>query len=269
MIDVPDEPMVDVSVSIVVFRSPISEVVQAVESVAAEALDTDLQVIDNESGQTYFDELVAALAGKATVVASGRNGGYGYGHNTALRTARTSRHHLVLNPDVVIRPGALVQLVGFLDSRPYAGMVAPKVLNPDGTLQALNKRDPNVLDLVLRRFAVSSLRNLPFFKHRLDRYEMWDVGYDRTAPLEFMSGCCMLIRRDLLASLGGFDDRFFLYFEDADLTRRVNQVSSSWYLPDAVVTHVWHRDSARSWWAFRVLVTSAVSYFRKWGLRLW
>lgn len=241
----------------------------AVQSVQAAALETEIFVVDNDSGEPYASELQAALPLGVTFVAAERNGGFGYGHNIAFLKAAPSNYYLVLNPDVRVHPDALEVLIAFLEAKPEAGLVAPKVLYEDGRLQPLNKRHPTVLDLILRRAPDHLIARSPKIQARLAHYQMLDVGYDAPCRVEFISGCCMLFRRDILQRLGGFDERFFLYFEDADLTRRVNCISEAWYCPEAVITHRWVRASAHSGAMFRVLLESARLYFDKWGWKLW
>jgi GT2 family glycosyltransferase len=261
--------MTKLVVSIVTYRSPIEEVAAAIRSVQASTVSPHILVIDNASGEPYASELKAALPEGVVFHPAERNGGFGYGHNQALLLAPPSDYFLILNPDVRVHPGALETMIAFLGAKPQAGLVAPKVLYEDGRLQPLNKRNPTVLDLVLRRMPDHVLARWPQAQARMARYQMLDVGYDAPCPVEFISGCCMLFRRDILQRLGGFDERFFLYFEDADLTRRVNCISEAWYCPDAVITHRWARASAQSAAMFRVLIESAVQYFTKWGWKWW
>jgi hypothetical protein len=110
----------------------------------------------------------------------------------------------------------------------------------------------------------------PLFRERLDSYEMRDVGYEAVCDVPFMTGAFMCCRTDVLKAIGGFDERFFLYFEDADLSRRVQQFGfRTAYFPEACVTHAWERMAHRNWRMAWVFSISAWRYFRKWGLRLW
>jgi GT2 family glycosyltransferase len=258
-----------IAVSIVTYQSPIDEVMVAVQSALACPLVGHVCVVDNASGEPYATQLAQALPAGVVFLAAERNGGFGYGHNLALLQAPPTDYYLVLNPDVRVHPGALEALVAFLDAKPEAGLAVPKVLYEDGRLQPLNKRNPTVLDLVLRRVPEHIVARSPKMQARIAYFHMMDVGYDAPCQLEFASGCCMLFRRMILQRLGGFDERFFLYFEDTDITRRVNCISESWYCPDAVITHLWHRASAHSSKMFRVLLASAKHYFDKWGWVFW
>lgn len=257
----------DITAIIVTYRSDLKDVALAAESFLATSLDVSLLVVDNDSGAAYLEALTQALQGKARVIPSGRNGGFGFGNNIGLKHAPPSRYILFLNPDVVVHEGTLETLVAYMDSHPDVGMVSPKVLSTDGTLQPLNKRNPTVLDLFLRRFAPSFIKRHPRVQKRLDYYAMMDVGYAAPCEVEFMTGCFMLVRSSALEQVGGFDERFFMYLEDADITRRICQSAKAMYLPDATITHRWQRGSHRSFKLLLVMLHSIWVYFNKWGWR--
>lgn len=258
-----------IAATIVTYRSPIEDVVRAVESFLATRLDAAITIVDNASGKEYVDRLKAAIGGKARLIEAPRNAGFGYGHNIGMLQAPQSEYYLVLNPDVRIHPGCLEALVDYMKAHPDVGVAGPKVLNEDGTLQPLNKRHPTVLDLMLRRFLPSFLMQLPVFKRRMEHYMMLDVGYGQPCDVEFLSGCCMLLRTSILNRLGGFDERFFMYLEDADLTRRAWEICKVRYVPDGVITHRWARGSHKKLSLMWVMVQSMDVYFTKWGVKWW
>jgi GT2 family glycosyltransferase len=195
------------------------------------------------------------------------NVGFGRAHNQALLAVK-SRYHAICNPDIIFPSDIFTPLVEFMENRPQIGLSCPKFLNPDGTLQPLNRRPPRVLDLFLRRFLSAALE--PVFKKRLRSYDMRDVGYDHSYDVPFVSGAFMFGRTAVLKAVEGFDERFFLYFEDADLSRRVQAHGyRTVYCPDVAVTHAWERLAHKNWHGTWVFIKSAYQYFRKWGLRLW
>jgi GT2 family glycosyltransferase len=255
--------VMDVVGLIVTYRSRLEDVREAAESFLNTPLSVHLTVVDNDSGQEYFSALHQALPNEVHIISSGRNGGFGFGNNIGLRHIPPSRYVLFLNPDVVVHEGTLASLAAYMDSHPDVGVVSPKVLYPDGALQPLNKRDPAVFDLFLRRFAPG------LAPRRMARYTMQDAGYDRPCDVEFMTGCFMLVRREALEKVGGFDERFFLYLEDADLTRRIRAFARAMYVPDVSITHRWQRGSHRSWRLMLVMLHSIWVYFSKWGWRWW
>lgn len=224
-----------------------------------------LIVWDNASSDCT-PQIVAELAARderLQLVRHYRNLGFGRAHNRILAMVE-SDYHVFCNPDIYIQPGALAELVRMMEERPTVGLAAPRVLNPDGSLQPLNKRDPRLFDLFLRRFVPPTLR-APF-KERLARYEMRDVGYDEPCEVPFLSGAFLMGRVRALAEVGGFDDRFFLYFEDADLSRKMRATGwTTLYWSGAVVVHHWRREAHTSLRGAGHFMMSALRYFNKWG----
>ena len=147
-------------------------------------------------------------------------------------------------------------------------LMSPRMTFTDGRLQHSIRRHPTVLDLALRRLLPAALRGP--FRARMDRYEMTDSGYDRPVDVPFCSGALMVCRTEALRQIGGFDDRYFLYFEDADLSRKL-QVAG-WrtvYNPETTVVHSWQRAAHTSLRMSFVFARNALRYFDKWGWRFW
>jgi len=164
--------------------------------------------------------------------------------------------------------GVLEELIEYMDTHPDVGMISPRVLNEDQTLQCLNKRNPALLDLFLRRFY--SGVGLKYFKKRLDHYEMKDQGYDRICEVPFMTGAFMFCRTTVLKKVGGFDPRFFMYFEDADLSRKIQAMGyKTLYYPFVHITHLWQRASQKRIKMAMVFILSGLKYFQKWGWKLY
>jgi len=167
------------------------------------------------------------------------NIGYGTAHNLVMHGGHTT-YHLVLNPDVELAPDTLSVALRYLEAHPSVGVIAPAIFADDGSREYACKRYPSVLDLALRGFAPAPLRRL--FRKRLERYEMRDImdpprGEKVASPMPVMSGCFMLVRRKAIDATGGFDPRYFLYFEDFDWSVRLNRVTKSVYLPTAKIVH--------------------------------
>lgn len=260
----------DVSACIVTYNNDSDMVIAAVESFLQTRLKVNMTIADNNSSSDTFGLLENEFRKKKNiqVIATGRNGGYGFGHNFGLKNSLPARYHLVMNPDVVIHKGSLEKMVHYMDTHPDVAMVAPRVLNPDGTMQYLNKRNPAVMDLFIRRFLPASLQEIFAVKNRLKHYMMLDTGYDSITEVPFLSGSFMLIRKDLLRTEPLFDDRFFMYFEDADLTRRIGKYGKVIYFPEAVITHHWARFAHTKIKFMLIFMQSAIRYFNKWGWKL-
>jgi GT2 family glycosyltransferase len=193
------------------------------------------------------------------------NIGYGRAHNLVMHGGNT-HFHLVLNPDVELAPDALIEALSFLGANPEIGVLTPAVSDPDGEREFLCKRYPAVLDLALRGLAPSPLRRL--FRKRLDRYEMRDAvaaAGAQVSPVPLMSGCFMLVRRKAVEATGGFDPRYFLYFEDFDWSVRLNRVTHSAYVPAVRIVHHGGGASRKGLRHVVLFAQSAVRFFNKHG----
>lgn len=253
--------MLDCTVSMVVYKNPSKMVRDAAATFLESDCSNQFTVVDNSP----TPELRSAFEGLPVLYKLyGENAGYGKGHNWGIFNSENSKYHLVLNPDIIIPPSAINRLIEFMDQNPDIGIVSPKILNEDASTQFLNKRYPRVSDLFARRFLPKSLHFL--IQKKLDLYEMKDVGYEEVCDVDCVSGCFMFCRTDLLKAVGGFDDRYFMYFEDFDLSRKVQQAGfRTVFYPHTAVIHLWERASHKSMKMTWVFVNSMFRYFHKWG----
>jgi GT2 family glycosyltransferase len=231
---------------------------------AAEKAGAEVLLVNNRStdGTGAF---MTANYPAVSVVDNPRLAGYGENHNINLKRA-TGRYFVIMNSDMTVTPGTFTVLKDYLDAHPDVGAACPKILNPDGSIQGLNKRYPTVWDLFLRRFMPRPLRG--FFKRRMDAYEMRDVGYDHSYDVPAISGCFMFCRADVLRNIGGFNEKYFMYFEDTDLCRRIQYTHRTVYYPGAEVTHFWARSAHLKFRYMLYFFGSAFRYFNKWGYKL-
>jgi hypothetical protein len=199
-----------------------------------------------------------------TYIRSERNCGYGAGHNIALkRVLEYSDFHFILNPDVYFAPSELEKMFVYLEQRQTIGLLMPKVLYPDGSIQHLCKLLPTPFDLLIRRFVPS--RFAWMLKKGRDKFELRFTGYTKEMDVPYLSGCFMFLRIDALKKVGLFDERFFMYPEDLDLSRRIHAEFRSVFFPAATVVHDHARASYRSWRSLWVHTTNMIKYFNKWG----
>lgn len=199
---------------------------------------------------------------KVIIKSPGKNVGYGAGHNLAIRS-HCFKYHLILNPDVYLKPNALLTFHEYTETRNDVVLVSPKVLHKNGSVQYLLRRDPTPLDAFLRFLAIffPSIAELRRYK----RYECRDVNMSESQEGYILSGCCMWCRTDALKKVGCFDERFFLYWEDYDLSRKLRRIGRTVYLPYAQVIHDWDRPMARSPKLMITNIRSAIKFFYKWG----
>ena len=215
----------------------------------------------------------ASLDGTADIIASefpgvhllrSENVGFGAGHNKAISsTAGKSPYHLIMNPDIYFDEEVPEVLTGFLDRNMDVGLVMPKIYYPDNRIQFLCKLLPTPFDLIGRRFIPGFLK--PLFKRRFDTYEFRDRDYDEQMDVPHLSGCFMMIRREAFEKVGTFDERFFMYLEDVDLSRRIRSQYRNVYFPGVDVFHHYHQGSYKQFKHLKYHVASAVKYFNKWG----
>jgi GT2 family glycosyltransferase len=251
----------DITGSIVVYRNPLGEVQDAIRSFLNTQLEVKLLVVDNSP-----NDALRGLCGdpRVTYIFNGRNLGFGAAHNIALRVLMNkAAYHVALNPDVYFDSGVLERLLEFARSRPDVGLMMPKILNPDESIQHLCKKLPTPSDLILRRFLPAALK--PFFQKRLAGYELLDQDYTRIHSVPVLSGCFMLINCEALSQVGLFDERYFMYLEDVDLCRRIHQSFETIYYPEVAIYHRYKKGSYRSLRLFMHHIISALRYFHKWG----
>ncbi|QNJ10254.1 glycosyltransferase family 2 protein [Synechococcus sp. M16.1] len=215
-------------------------------------------------------EPVNQLAAAADLfLANPDNPGYGRAVNRLVVSLGPLPPYIgVLNTDLSWEPGSFEQLLAWLQRHPQVSLAVPQILDEQGTPQKLCKHHPTVLGLFSRRFLPNGLK--PGWLKRYDRwYVMADQNYEEVFEAPYLSGCCMLIRSEAFRRAGGFDERYFLYLEDADLTRSLARDGRCVHLPVASVVHGWGRGNYRNLGLMAVNLTSAWHYFRKWGWALW
>jgi GT2 family glycosyltransferase len=199
-----------------------------------------------------------------TAISGHGNVGYGRGHNLAIEQAR-SGWHLILNPDIDMDRDALLKAVDFLEAHSDAGLVTPRIDDDGEDIQYLCRRYPTVLDLFVRGFLPRGMRRC--FARRLSRYEMRDVinAHDIHWDPPIVSGCFMFFRTDLLKRLAGFDPRYFLYFEDYDLSLRAHELSHVAYVPAVRVVHHGGGAARKGLAHIRMFVASAFKFYNRFG----
>jgi GT2 family glycosyltransferase len=173
------------------------------------------------------------------------NEGFATGVNLGARLT-DAPFLLLLNPDCVADGQAIARMVQYAESRPDAAVIGPRILNADGSVQGSARRFPGITTAIAGR---SSWLTRRFPKNPLSRRNLPALD-GRTMPLDvdWVSGACMLVRRAAFEQVRGMDERFFLYWEDADLCRRLAE--KRWrtvYFPDATIVHAGGRSSIHAY----------------------
>jgi GT2 family glycosyltransferase len=273
--------LTSLSVSLVVYQSDLTLLQQALVSVldaiaharAAGCLGAaHIDLIHNAAPSVPFSALVADVSALARAAAvdlhlfeGHGNVGYGRGHNLSIH-GLTSDLHLVLNPDVLLSTDSLSMGLQYLQTHAEVVGLSPALRDGAGHKQYGCKRYPAVLDFVLRGFAPGCVQAL--FRRRLAHYEMQDLPEDApTAGVPIISGCFMLLRTPALQAVGGFDARYFLYFEDFDLSLRMQTQGSLAYLPSMHVVHLGGHSARKGWHHIRLFVRSGILFYNTHGWR--
>lgn len=249
--------MSDLTVSFVLYRTPLTEVETAIAQVRSSHPEARIVLVDNSP---IPNPLPLLHDRSIHVIRPGANVGYGSGHNLAFALSADSKYHAVLNTDLSFGQEAFPKLISFMERHPDAGLVMPRVCYPDGSIQYLCRLLPSPLDVFGRGFFSASR----WVATRNDRYEFRTWNYASIADFPFLSGCFMLLRRSVIDEVGGFDERFFMYGEDVDLSRRIHARYRTVFFPDVTIVHE-YRSLSKGWRNKFLKVANLSRYFNKWG----
>ena len=252
---------VRITASLVLYKNEKVDVENICRLICGEIIHK-LYVIDNSPS----DELgtsISVISDKIVYLFNGTNLGYGAAYNIGIKKAIEEKvdYHVVINPDISFSKGIFKSLAMYMGENHNCGLVMPKVVYPNGDIQYLCKLLPTPWDLFGRRF-------LPLKKYNRNRnykYELIFSGYDKIMWVPSLSGCFMFMRVDVLRKIGGFDERFFMYAEDLDLSRRIGTISDTIFNPNIIVMHGYDKGSYKSWKLLRFHIFSVFKYFNKWG----
>lgn len=190
-------------------------------------------VVDNDSRDGTI-EMVLKEFPQATLIANNTNLGFGAANNMALEQA-TGESVLFLNPDTAMCDGALGGMVAYARANPHVGILGPRVLNADGSVQRSIRRFPTLLSQVL---IMLKLHHVFGGARVLKDYFAADFDYARAQQVEQVIGAVTFVRRNVINAIGGFDKRFFIWLEDTDYCKRAKDAGFQvWYAPVADVTH--------------------------------
>lgn len=259
----------ELSASIVVYNG-CDEALHAAQSVLEHTrrFPLTLYLVDNASPDGSGARLAEAVrsgllapgpAQRVEVRCLAANGGFGSGHNAVLPEL-CSDVHFILNPDIALTADTLSDLAAWLDAHPEAVMARPALVFPDGRAQHLPLRRCALRPMVYRQ-----LPFLKFWKTQNDRYLMADCDLTRPTEIEFCTGSFSAVRTEVFRAVGGFDEHYFMYVEDADLTQKMRTRGKAYLVPQYTAIHAWHRAAHRSLKPFLWQTRSLLRYFAKWG----
>lgn len=257
-----------VSVLVLNYRNA-NATVRCVQELKQQTLADEIEilVIDNHSEDDSIGILRNRLSGYANVriIETPHNNGFGYGYNTGASYAKGT-YLLINNPDKILESNGIEKLVAKLKNQESIGIIGPKLVHEDGTRRLSIRTFPRIIDILSRRSMLGAL-----FPKALDRYLMADANPDSEMQVDWLVGGCFMMPMALFMSIGGFDERFFLFFEDTDLCRRVRQTGAVVvYAPSIVARDKSNRLSGESLFDLffkktgRIHMVSALKYFWKW-----
>jgi GT2 family glycosyltransferase len=252
---------IDIIGSIVLYQNDVEELKEAIESFLNTSLNVKLYLIDNsptnELSKQFSDPKIEYIFNNGNI-------GFGAGHNVAIKQAKNDNceYFLIINPDIYFEKGQLEKMLNYMDSEEgkNVGLLMPKILYPNGDIQYVCKRNARPIDLIYNRLSF-----LKFTEKRLDSFKMKETGYNSIMEVDHLSGCFLFARHEALITVNGFDEKFFMYFEDFDLTNRVRKKYKTIFFPDAIIYHGYNRESARNFKLMMILLQSCRHYFSKYG----
>ena len=244
--------------SIVVHNTPSAQLQKVLDCLHRSEIKK-IFVIDNGPGDTLKE---TSLNYPEVEYKKVENHGFGAGHNIAINEATKdgADYHLVLNADVWWDGDIIAPLAALLDKNKDVGLISPKTFYPDGSLQFTCRMLPTPVDLFFKRFLPDKLS-----KKRMSRYLLEDHDHDKELNCPYLLGSFMFFRVEALKQTGLFDERFFMYPEDIDITRRLHENWKTLYYPGVSIIHEHQQASKKNWKMFRIHFINMVKYFNKWG----
>ncbi|MFA5163504.1 MAG: glycosyltransferase [Patescibacteria group bacterium] len=252
----------DLSIVIVNYKSQdkLRRLLASLRAADFSGIQSEIIVVENNSGDDLGD-----LEALAKVIKSPRNLGMGGGNNLGISQSQ-GEYVAIMNPDTLVKADSLKILYNYIKQHPEVGLVGPKLVYPDGSLQYSCSRFPGFWIPILRRTFLGD-----YFRQVRDSFMMLDFNHDLISEVDWLMGSCLMFKRDLR-----FDERYFMYFEDTDLARQVRSRGLKViYNPEAVVVHDHQRASAELPWYQAIFksrlawlhILSWWKYFLKWGLK--
>jgi GT2 family glycosyltransferase len=256
--------MTRINASIVLYHNKKHQVLKAVNSILNTKFEIKLYLLDNSLNDDLRD--LANLDKRIEYIFNNSNLGFGKAHNIAIKKSIEDgvKYHLVLNPDIYFENDVFEKLCKYMIANPDVGLVMPRVLHPDGRIQYLCKLLPTPFDLFGRRF-LNFYPIKKYLERRNEMYELKFTEYNKIMAVPYLSGCFMFLKVKILEDVGIFDETFFMYLEDVDLSRRIYNKYKNIYYPKASIYHEWGKGSYKNKTMLIYHISSAIKYFNKWG----
>ena len=247
------------NISIVLYKTRAEELLPLLDELLKVRHLNRIYLVDNSPVKS---EEFASLPLPIVYIFNNANLGYGKAHNIALRESVYDEvpYHLVINSDIEVKASDIEYLLDFIGQNPLVGQIMPKVVYPDGTVQYLAKLLPTPGDLIARRFLPKR-----WTQKRTERYELRFTGYNKPLNVPYLSGCFMFLRTEAALKARLFDERYFMYPEDMDLTRTIHRDYLTLFLPSVTIVHHHAKSSYHSLRYLWIHIVNMCRYFNKWG----
>ena len=252
---------IPISASIVLYKTDKS-VLETINSFLNTPINGKLFLVDNSPTKELQQILADTIIDKRVeYIFNNANLGFGAAHNIALKKAvGVSKYHLILNPDINFEANVIPALINYMEANEDVGLVMPKIIYPNKSTQYVAKLLPTPVDLIFKRFIPSFL-----IKKRMEKFQLKFTDYNTEMEVPYLSGCFMFLRVNALQKIGLFDENFFMYPEDIDLTRRMHQQYKTMFYPHVSVVHAHEQGSYKSKKLLYIHITNMIKYFNKWG----
>lgn len=253
------------SVCIVAYNNytDIKSLIISMEKYTSPSLEKKIYVVDNgvsisnKADIEDFKEFLKKYK-KIEYIDAGGNIGFGSGHNTVIDYIN-SEYHAIVNPDIIFCEDTFSKVITWMDEHKDVGMTIPLIVDEKGQRQEVYRNELTVFDMFNRMVLKSA------FHKRAQKHTMQYMDFSKSFNVPFGQGSFLIVRTDLFKSLNGFDNNFFMYVEDADLCKRVNQISKLVYYPETKVIHKWEKGSHKNRVLLKYHIQSMKYYFKKWG----
>ncbi|MDQ0231431.1 glycosyltransferase [Metabacillus malikii] len=257
--------IVKVAISIVTYNSKhIFNVLEHLKKEFANDNQFRFLIFDNNSTSEYKERL-SEYKDFAKITFHHENNGFGFGHNYNLLQAEED-FFLIFNPDVILLKNDLITMLAQFEKDNTISMLVPKVINEDGSTQYLIRDRVTVFDYALRFIPFQFVKRI--FDKRLASYECRDLPDDQNVDIRIGSGCFMLMKGEVFKEIKGFDERYFMYFEDYDLCLELEKRKKRIvYTPFTKIIHYYERGAHKNSKLFKIFMKSMYKFFNKWGWR--
>lgn len=251
--------------SIVAYKN-YEQIINAVNTINefTKTYSKEIIVVDNTEKEDIanFQLDIANLKNLSNVklIQNKENLGFGKANNIALKNAK-GKYFVICNPDILLIEDSFNKIIPFMEQHKNVGAIIPKLVDKDRKIEPVYRRELTLYDVFIRYF-----HPFDIFKKRRAYHTMQDKDFSQSFQVPFGQGSFLVVRTSLMKQLNGFDERYFMYVEDADLCKRINQVSQLLYFPYTEVIHLWEKGSHKNIKLMKWHIQAMIKYFHKWGI---